>query len=544
MPRGKEIVVTREPSVDMSHENRRMTISPRQYGLVIFDLDGVVTRTARVHAAAWKAMFDPYLAARGAREEAAYPPFDAESDYRRYVDGKPRYEGVRSFLESRSLALPRGDPADPPERETVYGLGNRKNALFLEKVREGGVEVFDSTVDLIRALREQGVKTAIVSSSKNCAAVLEAAKLAELFDVRVDGTDTARLGLTGKPAPDIFQEAARRLGIAPGRAVVVEDAIAGVEAGRRGGFGCVIGVDRAGQAEDLREAGADAVVADLAEVEVGEAPSASRHGTDTLPVAMDCLEKIRRRASGKRLAIFLDYDGTLTPIVARPEDAVLSAEMRGTLRDLARRFPVAVISGRDLPDVRRMVGLEGIVYAGSHGFDIDRPERTREGPQHGTEFLPALDAAERELRQRLAGIPSARVERKRFSVAVHYRQVDEGDVPAVEEAVDRVRAGRPELRKSGGKKIFELQPDIDWNKGRALLWLLRTLDLDRPDVLPVYLGDDQTDEDAFVALAGCGIGIVVRDEPRPTAASYALDDSEEVRRFLAALISGTDGELP
>lgn len=243
-------------------------VSRRAYDAVIFDLDGVITRTAKTHAAAWKAVFDDFLRWRAARLGEPYVPFDLDNDYRRYVDGKPRNDGVRSFLAARDIALPYGDPDDPPERETVCGLGNRKNAAFLRQLRDQGVEVYDSTLALIHDLKANDFKTAVVSSSKSTRAILDAVHIHELFDTEVDGGDIARLGLKGKPDPAPFLEAASRLHVPPKRAVVVEDAIAGVEAGHRGGFGCVIGVDRAGDHAALERAGANVVVSDLAEVDV------------------------------------------------------------------------------------------------------------------------------------------------------------------------------------------------------------------------------------------------------------------------------------
>ena len=233
---------------------------------VIFDLDGVVTQTAHVHAEAWKQLFDEYLEARAAKLGERAEPFELPTDYLRFVDGKPRYDGVASFLASRGVELPRGSPDDPDDRETVCGLGNRKNRYFLRALAARGADPYPTTVELIATLHERGVRTAIVSSSKNCAAVLESAGLGGLFEVKVDGVDAAELGLPGKPDPALFLEAARRLGVAPGRAAVVEDALSGVEAGRRGGFALVVGVDRAGQREGLAAAGADLVVGDLGEV--------------------------------------------------------------------------------------------------------------------------------------------------------------------------------------------------------------------------------------------------------------------------------------
>jgi alpha,alpha-trehalase len=233
---------------------------------VIFDLVGVVTRTAEVHAEAWKRLFDEFLATRARRLDEPFVPFDRGSDYLRFVDGKPRSDGVASFLASRGIELPVGSPDDPDELETVCGLGNRKNRYFREALERTSPNPYPTTVDLIARLRERGVRTAVASSSRNCAAVLEAAGIGELFDVKVDGVDTAELGLPGKPDPALFLEAARRLEVDPRRAAVVEDAISGVEAGRRGRFGLVVGVDRAGEHEALLAAGADVVVGDLAEI--------------------------------------------------------------------------------------------------------------------------------------------------------------------------------------------------------------------------------------------------------------------------------------
>ena len=237
-----------------------------EYDAWLFDLDGVVTDTASVHAAAWKRTFDRYLREVAERDGRTFEPFEIDPDYYRYVDRKPRYDGVDSFLRSRGIVLRWGDPDDPPESETVCGLGNRKNEAFNEVLRSRGVEVFGSSVALIRELKGRGGRVAVVTSSKNCEAVLEAAGLSDLFHARVDGNVAEEKRLAGKPAADTFEEAARMLGAAPERAVVIEDAISGVRAGRSGGFGLVIGVARGDDPEVLRENGADIVVRDLAEL--------------------------------------------------------------------------------------------------------------------------------------------------------------------------------------------------------------------------------------------------------------------------------------
>jgi beta-phosphoglucomutase family hydrolase len=250
----------------VSISQERHLVSPDEYEAWLFDLDGVVTDTAGVHAAAWKATFDEYLKEVSEREDTSCEPFEIDPDYYRYVDGKPRYAGVDSFLRSRGIILVWGDPNDPPGRETVCGIGNRKNALFNEFLRLRGVEVFETSVALIQELRTRGRRVAVVTSSKNSDAVLQAAGLQNLFEVRVDGNVAAAKKLAGKPSSDTYEEATRMLGTLPEQAVVIEDAISGVQAGRTGGFGLVIGVARSDDPEVLRQSGADIVVRDLAEL--------------------------------------------------------------------------------------------------------------------------------------------------------------------------------------------------------------------------------------------------------------------------------------
>lgn len=251
----------------MSAPNTPTIVPWDRYGAWLFDLDGVITRTARVHAAAWKRMFDDFLRQYAERCGTAFEPFAIEHDYPQYVDGKPRYEGVDSFLRSRGIVLEWGDPADPPDRETVCGLGNRKNALFNDVVRSEGVEVFPGSVALVRRLKEHGKQVAVVTSSRNCDVILEAAGLTELFDAKVDGNIADERRLAGKPAPDTFEAAARMLGASPHQAVVIEDAISGVAAGRAGDFGLVVGVARHSEPAVLLEHGADIVVRDLGEIQ-------------------------------------------------------------------------------------------------------------------------------------------------------------------------------------------------------------------------------------------------------------------------------------
>ena len=238
-------------------------ITSQKFDAVLFDMDGVLTATAKVHAASWKKMFDDFLKKRAAETGETFIPFDIGTDYKLYVDGKLRDEGVSSFLESRGIKLPFGDGGDSADRETVIGLGNRKNELVNKIIETEGVDIYEGSIALVRLLRSTGIKTAVVSASKNCEIVLQVTGITDLFDAMVDGNVAARLDLPGKPAPDTFLQAAQMLDTDPQRAVVVEDAISGVQAGRAGNFGLVIGVDRHGEPGSLRNNGADIVVDDL-----------------------------------------------------------------------------------------------------------------------------------------------------------------------------------------------------------------------------------------------------------------------------------------
>jgi beta-phosphoglucomutase family hydrolase len=241
-------------------------ILPARITACLFDLDGVLTQTAKIHAAAWKEMFDAFLLERSRRTGEPFRPFELPADYLEHVDGKLRTDGVRAFLGSRGIVLPEGSDDDPPTAETIHGLGTRKNALVLELIRSRGVDVYEGSVRFVEAARDAGLRRAVVSASKNCREVLVAAGIDDLFEVRIDGIVAEQHRLRGKPAPDTFLAAAEALGIEPARCAVFEDAVAGVEAGRAGSFGWVVGVDRTDNAAALESHGADTVVADLGEL--------------------------------------------------------------------------------------------------------------------------------------------------------------------------------------------------------------------------------------------------------------------------------------
>jgi alpha,alpha-trehalase len=511
--------------------------SLQHYEAVVLDLDGVITRSQELHARAWKRAFDEFLHQRwqeAGADSRRYRPFEIDPEYLRHVDGKPRYHGVRGFLHARGIDLPEGDPDDPPGHDSIQALGNRKNELFLELLDQEGVEVYEDSLDFLCLARCMGLCTSVVSSSRNCAALLTAAGAAECFDGKVDGRDVDERHLEGKPAPDIFLAAAEDLGVTPADCIGVEDAVAGVEAARRAGYGCVIGLNRGqeSQAQALARTGAHRVVRSLAELTANETGSeGAAADVSGLPV-----EALAQRLDRRAPAVFLDFDGTLTPIVDRPSEAVLTEEMRAVLSQVSRSYPTAVISGRDLADVRERVGIEDLVYAGSHGFDILLPDGNRHSPEAARDALPALAEAADTMEERLADVEGAFVERKRYAVAVHHRLAEDERRAGIEQAVDEIVARHPELRKRGGKKIFEFLPDIDWDKGEALRLLLDVMELaDDPDTIPIYLGDDVTDEDAFAVLHDRGIGIAVGRAPGETAAPLTVADVDAVRRLLCWL---------
>ena len=503
-----------------------VTIDPRFHDAVIFDLDGVLTDTASIHAAAWAALFNDFLQRRKASDDEDHSPF-TDDDYRHFVDGKARGDGVTDFLASRGISLPPGSASDSTE-DTICGLGARKQEIFLKGLH-AGVPVFESTVGLVRKLALTGVAVGVYSSSRNCERILQDAGLGDLFTVRVDGVVAQDLELPGKPDPAVLLETTRRLGAVPERSVVVEDAEAGVEAGSGGGFALVIGVDRTGHGEELRRHGADVVVPDLVDVAVrtGDKPMSR------LPNAVDSYGQLIGVVGGRRPFVCLDFDGTLSEIVSDPDAARLVDGAAKALENLAAHCPVAILSGRDLADVRDRIGIPGIWYAGSHGFELIGPDGSHHHNDAADAAVPILESAAAELNDALKHVPGAYVEHKRYAVAVHFRNVSPDRVAEVVATTHR-HGQRHGLRVTGGRKVVELRPDIDWDKGSALAWI-RDLIHETGRVLPIYVGDDLTDEDAFDAIRSNGIGVVVRhdeDGDRPTSAQFTLNNPDEVQEFL------------
>ncbi|MFC1632147.1 trehalose-phosphatase [Candidatus Omnitrophota bacterium] len=503
------------------------------FDAVIFDLDGVITQTAGVHAAAWKATFDGYLRLREERDKLTFREFTHDADYLPFVDGKPRYKGVKSFLESRKISIPYGDPSDAPDQETVCGLGNKKNALFVQLLSHGA-EVFPSTMELIKVLKDAGIRIGVASSSKNCQLILKSCGIEHYFETRVDGVVSVELGLKGKPEGDIFMTAARNLGARPARSVVVEDATSGVQAGRNGQFGFVLGVARKDNHDELINNGADIVVSDLEEIDIEKIESWFHRQPKPLLANWQTAKSVL--LNGRQPVLFLDYDGTLTPIVQRPELAVLAEPMRAMLKQLAKKYTLAIVSGRTREDVQNLVKLDNIYYAGSHGFDICGPSLSMIQPQ-AEQAQPKISAIKEDLDKKLRAISGLFIEEKKFSLALHYRLVkQESDLVKIKQEADKIIQQDQTLRLISGKKVYEILPDIDWDKGQAIRWLMQGLKISWPESSVIYIGDDTTDEDAFRAVRTRGTAILVADQPKESAADFRLSSPEEVRELFEKII--------
>ncbi len=503
---------------------------------LIFDLDGVITQTRDVHKKAWQEMFDLFFEKQ--KDKYSEQASMSENDYLQYVDGKPRYQGVKSFLDSRNIELPWGNTDDNPGFETVCSLGNMKNELFNKILDRDGVEVYDDALQKLEEWKHQGIKTAIVSSSKNCKKIIEVAGMDHLFDTRVDGTVSEATGLKGKPNPDIFTEAARLLDARAEKSVVFEDAISGVQAGQRGYFGLVVGVNRFDNKDALLKNGADITVDSFFELDLTDEELVEEYlshpGKPIFPGNNEIFEILSR----KEPVIFLDYDGTLSPIVTRPEDAIISNEMKDTLKSLASKFTVAIVTGRDKEDVENLVGLEELIYAGSHGYIISGPNNLFMEHPDSKKIIPKLDEiqeeVEKELKEKTEG---TQIDRKRYAIGIHYRNARPEDEKVVYDIANKILDKHKGHKIGEGKKIVEIKPDLDWHKGKAVEWILGALELTGKDhVAPVFIGDDVTDEDAFKILQDKGIGIMVGSHGQKTYATYSLKNVFQVREFFNNLI--------
>jgi len=498
----------------------------------ILDLDGVITHTASLHAEAWKMMFDRYNETRRENNRIPYEAFSIEKDYPVYIDGMPRYDGVNNFLKSRDIELPWGNPSDGPGKETVCGLGNMKNEIFLSKLDSQGAQIIEPNVKVVREWKKGGLKTAIVSSSKNCKRILKSVNLESLFDVRVDGLVSVERDLKGKPDPDIFLEAVYELGFKPEEALVVEDALAGVEAGAKGNFRLVIGIGYGETVSQMKELGADTVVETLADLDISIDSDLKNY--QDLPDAIEQFNQLAGEWKDKKIFLFLDYDGTLSPIVQEFDKAFLDPDMRDTIDEVSKVCQTAIISGRGREDVKSRVEIDHLYYAGSHGFEISGPDQFYYEVERARKLIPALDKIEKELKISLSPIRGVKFERKKFALAVHYRQAAEDQEEPVKKIVDQIIRNYDNITQGRGKKVIEVKPNVYWNKGKAINHLLKVLNKKKEAAYVMYIGDDITDEDAFMQIRK-GAGILVGDHGEPTFARYHLKDVDAVQKFLVKM---------
>jgi len=515
---------------------------------VIFDLDGVITQTAHLHFLAWKKTFDDYLKRKRKFREFTY------DDYLLYVDGKPRYEGVRSFLSSRGIKLSWGNFSDSPCKETICGLGNKKNIIFKKILKKEKPKVYPSTIELIKELRRKKIKVAVASSSKNCSLILNSLGIRDLFSVQVDGVVSSRLSLKGKPYPDIFLETAKRLKVAPSSSVVIEDASSGVEAARWGGFGLVVGVARKNNVEYLLESGADIAVKDLVYLDIDWIKNWFRRKPFYLSQRLNLRRelKIFKRKGiflnpnyflklsplylKKRKSIFFfDYDGTLTPIVSSPDKAFLPQSMKRLLEKISKRFPTVIISGRPIREIKKLVGINNIIYAGVHGLEI-KGEGIHFISPSAKRLRSLISQIKNELTPSLEKIEGILIEDKKFSIAVHYRQAKDKFFPFIRREVKKVLKEKKGLRLIQGKKVLEIIINSGWNKAWAIRWIMDRLGFSLRREKVIYFGDDTTDEDAFFVLRVWGAGVLISKKPRFSGAHFFLSAPQELEKFLNKLI--------
>ena len=488
---------------------------------IIFDMDGVVTQTATLHFEAWKTTLDEFLLELNPTENKLF----TEEDYFYYLDGMPRNEGLSNFLTSRKIT------SYNHQAKWIRQLSDKKNKYFQKLLKKQPVDYFSDTLQFIEFLLLHKYQIALISSSKNCVPILQSANIEHLFPVYVDGIISEQLNIAGKPEPDIFLEAAKRLKLPPQECLVIEDALSGVKAAKNGQFGKVIALDRNKKLyPQFLELKPDYILPDLSKAQqlfnIEIRHKQPMYGLTALP----SIHRLMKHCY--QFIIFLDYDGTLTPIVERPEQAILSPSMHDCLNSLSQEYLTVIISGRELNDLKGHIKISTLFYSGNHGLEFIGPQSYY---QMGAEFKEEIGELYDCLSQKLKQISGCLIENKTFSLSVHYRLVDNENVKLIEKQIDAALANYPRLKKHYGKKVYEIRPNILWNKGIASNAILEKFKLNNPHLIPIYIGDDVSDEDAFEVFQTKGITIKVEQNPSDTKANYFLNSPLEVQRFLTQL---------
>lgn len=492
----------------------------------IFDLDGVVTDTQELHARAWEMMFNEFLRARRGKHSDGDERLDdfSSSDYTNFLDGKPRSAGIRSFLESRGITLP---------EDEVSRLSRIKNDHFLELVDSEGARLIHDTVAFIQDLRKAHIPTALVSSSRNARRILGKSGLSDYFDTVVTPNEAEKIDLRGKPYPDYFLEASKQIRKSPEKCVVVEDSLAGVEAALAGGFGEVVGLDYHGDEKKLallKEHGAHEAVSSLWNMN-------SVREILPLPNVLEEFDGIFPSHSKLDYFLFLDFDGTLSPIVDDPAEAEVLEELPAIIQKCTEYFRVCIITGRDTPVIKAKLHLSNVIYAACHGFEITSFPNFTYQVEEARAAVPLLDEAEKKFRDDFEGVEGFVLERKSFGVALHYRMIaSERKVEELKEKVLDYVSTVPGLKLHEGEDVLEVLPQVHWDKGMAMLKIYEVTGLQQKDLPPLYIGDGQTDEDAFREMESWGIPVLASVEQRPTRARYHLRGPTEVKEFLTKLL--------
>lgn len=496
---------------------------------IIFDMDGVITQTATLHFKAWKITIENFFT-QIFDEKKLF----TENDYFHYLDGMTRKEGVANYFLNIGLSEDMLKGIYKNLEECIEDLCKKKNTLLLQILSEETVECFPDSLKFIEFLLLQDYKIGLISSSKNCLPILKKTQIDNIFSVYVDGLFCEQMNLPGKPHPAIFLEAAKRLDLLPEECLIVEDAIAGVCAAKKGGFG-VVALDRKNKLyKDFLKFQPDFVLNDLSSNQTFLYHQLRKHATlqpgfKSLSCIMDLIE------NENQLAIFLDYDGTLTPIVETPDKAVLSQRMFHCLTQLSQNYLTVIMSGRELKNLKKLINVPTIFYSGNHGLEFIAPNDEIVSYQVGEEFKEELSFVYLHLVSLLRTIEGCIVENKKYSLSIHYRLVSESKHLYISQVIDEVLSDCPNLIRHSGKKVFEIRPNIIWNKGVASAFILNNLKLKNPNIIPLYIGDDLSDEDAFETFDKGGITIKVMDQPETTKAHYFLNSPSEVENFLCWL---------
>jgi trehalose-phosphatase len=496
--------------------------SSMPFEAIIVDVEGVITDTRQLHFESWKECIDEILLdefEKGKNEEKQLKPLTA-TEYYQYFEGKNRLDGIREFIDERGIFL---------NKEQIESLAAKKNIAYRRHLLEHRPEINEESVEAVKKWKGQKIAMAAVSSSKNCTEMLLHTGIRDLFDVQIDGSMVDELGISGLGKEALYLEAAEQLGKRVDECVVIEDAPYGITAVRESGFKYVIGMSKGRQyiVNELYTLGADMVVSSLLDI-----------GQDK-PNAITGRDDLFRFMGNRTPVFFLDFDGTLSDIVQNPDAATLRPEMPVLLSDCAKMYKVAIISGRDRAVIEDKVNIPYIYHAGCHGFDISGPDDFHFEVEEARAIKPLINQVAKELQNDLADIKGLILEDKKFFTAIHYRKVqDDAQVAKALQLIKEKIAATEKLSFKEGKKVLEIGPAINWNKGKAVRKLCELFKMDSSLSVPIYIGDDTTDEDAFKELVGWGIGIKVSSEANvPTAADYILKDTAEVSEFLRLLVS-------